>query len=126
MEQYRTCPSCKETKELTPDYWYVQKSRRGGGWSGYCKECMRGAVANKAPLIVVLSKSPSTSLLSTVSGQTRLKIKRAKGQVWVHSLDTDTFRKYTDGQLSNEDKTYSEMLEDLHTAGYTIRQSKFI
>jgi len=35
----KTCPACKRTLPLDTSYWYREKNRRGGGWSGWCKAC---------------------------------------------------------------------------------------
>ena len=123
--EYKQCPRCKETLELTTDTWYRLRGRRGDGWSGYCKDCTKALASKKYPTIITIqSLQPGRSILASLALPTRRIIQAAKGPVYIHIRDTDTYRSLKD--LGNEELTYSGLLDDLHSQGYTIKEAKLI
>lgn len=44
MLEVRVCKRCGQEKQLTAEFWYVQRARDGhpkGGWQSHCRECWR-------------------------------------------------------------------------------------
>lgn len=122
--EFKQCPRCKEILELTPDLWYSLKGRRGGGWSGYCKQCTRKAAARTYPIIITIQTLPAnSSLIAALSAPMRQKIKSAKGPVYIHIQTSDTYRQL--GNI-NEELTYDGLLDSLHEQGFTIKDTRAI
>lgn len=44
LEKTKLCQKCGESKPLTTEFWYVQRSRAGHnkpGWQSHCRECWK-------------------------------------------------------------------------------------
>jgi hypothetical protein len=109
------CPSCGLDKG--PEEYYHSSTRRGGGLSAYCKECMKKPKPPQ-PTIVRFT----TDVRKAAGWIARSKVMHKRTEIYLYNPETDQCWEWP--YWREEPYSYFQLLEKLVQKGYSIKNCR--